>query len=113
VRPRQRGVEVVVDTVRIGDGADAARFDPATGLAFASNGEGTVTIARMEAPDHLTVVQTLTTARTMTLDPTTHRIYLSAADYEAPSPADSAAARVRPRVVPGSFRVLVYGLEGR
>jgi DNA-binding beta-propeller fold protein YncE len=106
----------VVDTVRIGEGADAARFDPATGLAFASNGEGTVTIAHEDSPDHLTVVQTLTTvrsARTMTLDPTTHRIYLSAATYEAPSPADSGGPRQRPRMVPGSFRVLVYGLGGR
>jgi len=104
----------VVDTVRIGDGADAARFDPATGLAFASNGEGTVTIAHEDSPDRLTVVQTLTTvrsARTMTLDPTTHRIYLSAATYEAPSPADSATPRRRPRMVPDSFRVLVYGIE--
>lgn len=106
----------VVDTVRIGDGADAARFDPATGLAFASNGAGTVTIAHLDDPDHLRVAQTLTTvrsARTMTLDPTTHRIYLSAATYEAPSPADSGAPRRRPRVVAGSFRVLVYGPEER
>ncbi len=106
----------VVDTVRIGQGADAARFDPATGLAFASNGEGTVTIAHEESPDHLEVIQTLTTvrsARTMTLDPTTHRIYLSAATYEAPSPADSATPRQRPRMVPGSFRVLVYGIDER
>jgi DNA-binding beta-propeller fold protein YncE len=107
----------VVDTVRIGEGADAARFDPGTGLAFASNGEGNVTIAHEDSPDHLTVVQTLTTARsarTMTLDPTTHRIYLSAADYEAaPAAADAAAPRQRPRMVAGSFRVLVYGVESR
>lgn len=104
----------VVDTVRIGAGADAARFDPATGLAFASNGQGTVTIAHLDTPDRLRVVQTLTTARsarTMTLDLTTHRIYLSAADFEAPAPADSAAPRQRARLVPGSFRVLVYGPE--
>jgi DNA-binding beta-propeller fold protein YncE len=106
----------VVDTVRIGRGPDATRFDPATGLAFASNGEGTVTIVHEDSPDHLSVVQTLTTvrsARTMTLDPTTHRIYLSAADFEAPSPADSAQPRRRPNMVPGSFRVLVYGPEGK
>jgi DNA-binding beta-propeller fold protein YncE len=106
----------VVDTVRIGGGADAARFDPATGLAFASNGEGTVTIAHEKTPDHLEVVQTLNTARsarTMTLDPLTHRIYLSAATYEPAAPADSGAPRQRPRVVPGSFRVLVYGIDGK
>jgi DNA-binding beta-propeller fold protein YncE len=106
---------VVVDTVHIGRGVDAARYDPGTGLAFSSNGEGTVTIAHLDDPNHLRVVQTLESARsarTMTLDPTTHRIYLSAADYEAPSPADSATPRRRPRVVPGSFRVLVYGMGG-
>lgn len=69
-----------------------------------------------DSPDHITVVQTLTTARsarTMTRDPTTHKLYLSAADYEAPSAADSAGPRRRPPMVPGSFRVLVYGLEGQ
>lgn len=104
----------VVDTARIGNGVDAARFDAATRLAFASNGAGTVTIVHEDSPERLTVVQTLTTARsarTMTLDPMTHKIYLSAANYEEPSPADSAAPRRRRRVVPGSFRVLVYGLE--
>lgn len=75
-----------VNSVRIGQGVDAARFDPATDLAFASNGEGTLTIVHEDSPDHLTVVQTLTTARsarTMTLDPTTHKLYVPAADYEA------------------------------
>jgi len=99
----------VVDTVRIGSGVDAARYDPATGLAFSSNGEGTITIAHLEDPNHLRVVQTLESARsarTMTLDPTTHRIYLSAAEYEPAPPPQ------RPRIVPGSFRVLVYGMGG-
>lgn len=106
---------VVVGTIPIGQGPDAARYDPGTRLAFSSNGEGTVTIAHLDDQSHLRVVQTLETARsarTMTLDPTTHRIYLSAADYEARSAADSAGPRRRPRMVPGSFRVLVYGIGG-
>jgi len=102
----------VVTTVPIGSGVDAARFDPGTGLAFASNGEGSVTIAHEDSPNRLTVVQTLPSlrsARTMTLDPTTHRIYLSAAELEpAPTPAPG-ERRQRPRMVPGSFRVLVFG----
>ena len=105
----------VVDTIHIGEGPDAARYDPGTQLAFSSNGEGTVTIAHLDDQDDLRVVQTLETARsarTMTLDPTTHRIYLSAADYEAPAAADTAGPRRRRRMVPGSFRVLVYGLGG-
>ncbi|MGD8276604.1 MAG: YncE family protein [Gemmatimonadota bacterium] len=103
----------VVGTVPIGGGVDAARFDPITQLAFSSNGEGTVTIAHLDSPDSLTVVQTLETApsaRTMTLDPTTHRIYLSTADVEPPAAgADSTSPPGRRRMVPGSFKVLVYG----
>lgn len=102
----------VVATAPIGSGVDAVRFDPGTQLAFSSNGQGTVTVVHEDSPNHLTVVQTLETARsarTMTLDPTTHRIYLSAADYEAPT-VDSTGARQRPRMVPGSFKVLVYGM---
>lgn len=104
----------VITTVPIGQGVDANRYDPATKLAFSSNGEGNVTIAREETPDKLTVVQTLATAggsRTMTLDPKTHNIYLAAADYEAPAAQAPGAPRQRPRMVAGSFRILVYGIE--
>jgi DNA-binding beta-propeller fold protein YncE len=100
----------VVATVPIGDGVDANAFDPGTQLAFASCGDGTVTIAHEDAPDKLTLVQTLQTtrgARTMTLDPKTHRIYLGAASYITPA----AGAKGRPQMVPGSFKVLVYGTE--
>jgi YVTN family beta-propeller protein len=101
----------VVASVPIGQGVDANCFDPATGLAFASNGDGTVTIAHLDSPTKLTVVQTLNTqagSRTMTLDPATHRIYLSAAQFEAAAPA-AAGGRQRRAMVPGSFKVLVYG----
>jgi YVTN family beta-propeller protein len=83
----------VVAKVPIGDGVDANAFDPATQLAFSSNGEGTVTIAHEDAPDKLTVVQNLKTqegARTMALDSQTHRIFL---------PVGAGA----------SFKILVYG----
>ena len=101
----------VVSSVPIGEGVDACSFDPATQLAFASCGEGTVTIAKEESPEKLTVAQVLATeklARTMTLDPATHRIFLATADLQSPvSPAPSPAPRRQP-VVPGTFRVLVY-----
>jgi DNA-binding beta-propeller fold protein YncE len=104
----------VVTTVPIHQGVDANAFDPATGLAFASNGEGNVTIAHLDTPDKLTVVQTLATARgcrTMTLDPKTHKIYLAAVSYEA-APAQAAGAPApRPKMVLGSFKILVYGRE--
>ena len=100
----------VVATVPIGDRVDANAFDPGTQLAFSSNGEGNVTIAHEDSPDKLTVVQTLPTARgakTMALDPQTHRIYLGAAKYEA----STGASQKRPALVAGSFKILVYGME--
>jgi YVTN family beta-propeller protein len=95
--------------VPIGDGVDANAFDPGTMLAFASCGDGTVTIAHEDAPDQLTVVQTLKTeksARTMTIDPATHKIYLAAAKFGAP-----VEGQRRGRMVPGTFKILVYGLD--
>lgn len=106
----------VVADVPIGRGVDACAFDPGTQLAFASCGDGTVTIVHEDSPQKLTVVQTLTTergARTMALDPTTHRIYLPDAKFEAPAPGENGGGsrRGRGRMVPGSFKVLVYGME--
>lgn len=104
----------IVATVPIGQGVDANAFDPGTLLAFASCGDGTLTIAKEETPDKLTVVQTLTTerfARTMTLDPKTHNIYLASAKFEAqPEPA-AGAPRQRPKIIPGTFKILVYGMD--
>ena len=99
----------VVDKVPIGEGVDANAFDSKTQFAFASCREGTVTIAHEDNPEKLTVVQTLKTergARTMALDPKTHNIYLPSAQYEA-----AAEAKQRPKMVAGSFKVLVYGME--
>ena len=97
----------VAATVPIGANVDANCFDPATQLTFSSNGEGNVTVAHEDSPDKLRVVQTLTTergAKTMILDPATHKIYLGSAKFEAASPGQR-----RPVPVAGSFKILVYG----
>ena len=104
----------IVAQVPIGAGVDATWFDPATGYAFSSCGDGTTTIAHEDSPNKLTVVQTLQTergARTMALDPTTHRIYLAAAKYEPP--AADAPPNTRPRMIPGSMHLLVFGIDGK
>lgn len=105
----------VVAEVPIGGGVDANAFDPGTQLAFASCGDGTVTIAHEDSPDKLTVVQTLKTeprARTMTIDPKTHKIYLASAKFEAPAAgAGEGGGRQRPKMLPGTFKILVYGME--
>jgi DNA-binding beta-propeller fold protein YncE len=104
----------VVASVPIGQGVDATKFDSGTKLAFCSCGDGTVTIAHEDSPDKLTVVQTLKTeprARTMALDPKTHKIYLASARFGAASDQPSGGKKGRPNVVPGTFKVLVYGME--
>jgi DNA-binding beta-propeller fold protein YncE len=103
----------ILASVPIGEGVDANAFDPGTQYAFSSCGDGTVTVAHEDTPEKLTVVQTLKTergARTMTLDPRTHKIYLASARFEpSPEPAPG-ERRERPKMVPGSFKILVYGM---
>jgi DNA-binding beta-propeller fold protein YncE len=102
----------IVTSLPIGDGVDATAFDPATQLAFSSNGEGTLTVIHEESPDKFTVVGNVTTergARTMALNKKTHRIYLPTAKYN-PAPAPTAdQPRPRRTVVPGSFTILIVG----
>jgi DNA-binding beta-propeller fold protein YncE len=99
----------VIATIPVGAGVDANGFDPATGLSFASGGDGTLAVAREDAPGHfaVTLVPTVRGARTMALDPRTHRVYLSSAQY-GPTPAPTAdRPRPRPPMIPGSFTILV------
>ena len=102
----------VVANVPIGGGVDGCAFEDASHLAFASCGDGTTTIAKEETPQKLTVVQTLKTergARTMALDPKTHRIYLPTTRFQpAPSPSPGASP-ARPTIVPNTLKLLVYG----
>jgi YVTN family beta-propeller protein len=98
----------IVAKLPIGDGCDGAAFDPATRLVFTSNGEGTVTVVKQLSKDKYEVVETVTTkrgARTISLDEKTHALYLPTADYET-LPAD-APKGTRPKMIPGSFQVLV------
>jgi hypothetical protein len=105
----------VVGSIDAGKGIDATAFDAGKQLAFASaGGSGTVTIAHEDTPDKFTVVQTLTTersARTMTLDAETHKIYLASAKFEAPATPAADGARQRPKMIPGTFKVLVFGMR--
>jgi DNA-binding beta-propeller fold protein YncE len=101
----------VVGTTAIGNGPDAAGYDPGTGLAFASCGDGNLSIVKNEGGKWQTVdtVKTERGARTMTVDPKTHKVYLLAAEYgEAPAPKEG-QKKGRAPVLPDSFHVLVVG----
>lgn len=94
----------VIATLPIGAGVDAVVYDAEKQLVMASNGDGTASIYKQSSPDKYVLVQTLQTstrAKTMTLDTKTHKIYFSAYDYD----------KTTQKVIPGSFKVLVYHLQ--
>jgi DNA-binding beta-propeller fold protein YncE len=100
----------LITTVPIGEGVDGAAFDPATGLAFASNGEGTVTVVHEDSPAQFRSVQTVPTrrgARTIALDPRSHRIYTVTADLGTLPPASEQEPHPHPPVLPDTFTLLV------
>jgi DNA-binding beta-propeller fold protein YncE len=102
----------VIATVPIGDHVDANGFDPDTQLAFASCGDGSLTVAHEDSPDKFQVVQNLATergARTMILDPKTHQIYLVTAKFGPPPAPTAAQPHPWPTVLPDTFVVLVAG----
>jgi YVTN family beta-propeller protein len=98
-------------TPAIGDGPDAAGWDAAHKLAFASCGEGVLSVVDTSAPAYATIesLPTQRGARTMAYDSQTDRIYLVAADF-GPAPSPSADnPRPRPTIIPGSFTIIVVG----
>ena len=101
----------VITTVPIGNGVDGAGFDAQMDIAFSSNGgDGTLTVVREDSPEMFKVVENVTTrrgARTMAVDPKTHRVFLVTAEF-GPTPAPTTEQpRPRPSIVPGSFTLLI------
>ena len=89
---------------------DANRFDSVTGYAFASCGDGTLTIAHEDSPTNFSLVEMIQTqrgARTMALDYATHAVYLVTAEF---GPAPTATTdNPRPAILPETFTLLIYG----
>jgi len=100
----------LIATLPIGKGVDACRFDPATGFAFSSNGDGTLTVVHEDTPDRFSIVENVPTqpgARTMEIDPRTHDVFLVTADL-VPAPPTADNPHPRPTMTPGSFRLLMF-----
>jgi YVTN family beta-propeller protein len=94
----------VIDKLAIADGCDGVAFDNELKYVFASCGEGKLTIVEELGADKFKVidnVETKRSARTIALDEKTHEVFLPAADSE------KAAAGERPKMIPGTFQVLV------
>jgi outer membrane protein assembly factor BamB len=102
----------VLATPAIGDGVDATTFDAETGLAFASCGEGVLTVVKEESPDKFSVAENVPTqpgARTLALDAKTHNIFVVTAQFGPPPAATPDNPHPRRSVVPDSFVALVVG----
>lgn len=100
----------VIATPPIGKGVDAARFDPGTGFAFASCGEGVLTVIHEDSPDKFSVVENVPTqqgARTMELDAKTHEVFLVTAKFGPPAAPTADRPHPWPTILPDSFVVLV------
>jgi len=108
----------IITTLPIGAGTDGGAFNPDTMEAFSSQGDGTLTVIKENAPDNFAVEQTVSTlvgAKTCTLDATTNRILLITAKFgplpAATAPSTGPGSR-RPRrgpMVPDSFTILTVG----
>jgi hypothetical protein len=99
----------VLSDLPIGESVDATKFHD--GQAFASCRDATLTVAAEKSPGKFEIVQTVKTAtgaRTMGLDPTTNKIYLPTAEFEAPKPG----AKRGPAAKPGTFMILVVARAG-
>jgi YVTN family beta-propeller protein len=102
----------VLAALPIGGGVDATAFDPETKLAYSSNGEGTLTVVREDSADKFSVVEEVATergARTMAVDLKSHRVFLPTAEFGPPPAPTPERPHPRPAILPGTFKVLVYG----
>jgi DNA-binding beta-propeller fold protein YncE len=100
----------VVATPAIGDGVDATAFDADTGLAFASCGEGELSVVKEESSDKFTVAENVPTqpgARTMALDAKTHNVFVVTAKFGPPPAPTADNPHPRRSIVPDTFVVLV------
>jgi len=103
------GTGKVLATLPIGAGTDGVAFDPGSGCAYASNGEGTITVISQTGPSSYTVAATIPTrkgARTLVVNPRTHLLYLPTAEF-GPAPEAKPGQRSRPPMIADSFQILV------
>ncbi|MEO9209719.1 MAG: YncE family protein [Ginsengibacter sp.] len=96
----------IIATLPTGEGCDGNVFDPGTNLIFSSCGDGTLTVIKEISADEFKVIENIVTkrgARTITIDPKSHKLFLPTAEYEP----IAEGAKGRPKMIAGSFQVLV------
>jgi DNA-binding beta-propeller fold protein YncE len=102
----------VMQTYPISAGVDANAFEPATGMLFVATREGMIHVYHEDSPEKLSEVETVKSefgARTIQVDPKTHKLFLCTADYNPPAAPTEKQPHPQPTPKPGNFRVLVFG----
>ncbi len=91
---------------------DGLVFDPKLKIAYASNGEGTITAVREISANKFEFIENITSepgARTIGIDLVTHRLYLPTAKFGTAPAATTENTRPRAPMIPGSFHVIEVG----
>ena len=99
----------VVAVVAIGDRCDGVAFDEALQNIVTTNGDGTLSVIHEDSPQRFRKVADVPTqrgARTVALDPVTHRVYSCTAEFGETPPATAEQPHPRPKLVTGSFVIL-------
>jgi DNA-binding beta-propeller fold protein YncE len=102
----------MIQSFPITAGVDAAVYEPETGLIFCSTREGVIHIFHEDTPDKFSTVEVVKTevgAKTMALDPKTHRVFVDTTDFGAPPAPTPERPHPNPAPIPGTFHLLVYG----
>jgi DNA-binding beta-propeller fold protein YncE len=102
----------IITSLPIGNGVDGATFNPETMEAFSSQRDGTLTVIKEKSPASFVVeqtVQTMTSAKTLTLDGRTGHILLIGAEFTPPPPPAPGERPGRGTMVPDTFTILVVG----
>jgi len=115
----------IITSLPIGSGVDASEFNPATMEAFVSSRDGKLTVIKETDPKTFAVeqtVETLTGAKTSTLDSKTNQIYLIANDPSVPVAGAASAPATEPagpgpggrgRGPSGTFSIIVVGKDAK
>lgn len=99
----------ILDAPTIGRGNDATAYDVAAKLAFSSNGDGTLNVISALDATHYQIKQTVNTmpgARTLAIDPVSHRVYLVAAESEPVEVSTQQKPAPRARLKPDTFTLI-------
>jgi DNA-binding beta-propeller fold protein YncE len=104
----------IISQLPIGQRVDGVVFDPKLKMAFSSNGEGSITVVQEVSANEFKVLETIATergARTIALDPDTHHLFVSTAQFGEAPPATAENPNPRPSIIADTFMVLEYGMD--